>query len=102
MTVAGADFYETARWQRLRRAQLRAHPLCAFCSERGHVTAAAIVDHVVPYKGDWTAYCTGKLQSLYEPCHKSAKREIELHGYRSDIGLDGYPTDPSHPFNRAR
>jgi hypothetical protein len=34
--------------------------------------------------------------------HKSTKRRIELRGYRIDIGLDGYPTDPNHPFNRAR
>ena len=26
----------------------------------------------------------------------------ELRGYRSDIGPDGLPTDPNHPFNRAR
>jgi len=30
------------------------------------------------------------------------KRQIELHGYRLDIGLDGLPLDPNHPFNRAR
>jgi hypothetical protein len=69
--------------------------------ERGRVTAANVVDHVVPHKGDWTAFCTGKLQSLCEPCHSSTKRQIELRGYRYDIGLDGFPTDPIHPFNRA-
>jgi 5-methylcytosine-specific restriction endonuclease McrA len=100
--VAWADFYKTSRWQRLRQLQLRQHPLCAFCLERGHVTAANVVDHVVPHHGDWTAFVTGQLQSLCEPCHKSAKRQIELHGYRTDIGLDGFPTDPNHPFNRAR
>jgi hypothetical protein len=42
------------------------------------------------------------LQSLCEPCHNSAKRQIELRGYRFDIGVEGYPTDPNHPFNRAR
>ena len=26
----------------------------------------------------------------------------ELRGCRSDIGLDGLPTDPNHPFNRTR
>jgi hypothetical protein len=26
----------------------------------------------------------------------------ELRGYRRDIGLDGLPTDPNHPFNRAQ
>jgi hypothetical protein len=29
-------------------------------------------------------------------------RETRLRGYRSDTGLDGLPTDPNHPFNRAR
>ena len=59
-------------------------------------------DQGEPHRGDWTAFVTGKLQSLCEPCQKSAKRQIELHGYRADIGLDGFPTDPNHPFNRAR
>jgi hypothetical protein len=57
-----------------------------FCLERGIVTAANVVDHVTPHKGD----------------HKSAKQEIELRGYRTDIGLDGCPTDHNHAFNRAR
>jgi hypothetical protein len=29
-------------------------------------------------------------------------RETRLRGYRSDIGLDGLPTDPNHPFNQTR
>jgi hypothetical protein len=57
---------------------------------------------VAPHKSDWTAFVTGKLQSLCEPCHNSAKRQIELRGCRCDIELDGFPTDPNHPFNRAR
>ena len=99
--VAWENFYKTARWRRLRKFQLAQHPLCKFCLERGIVTAANVVDHVVPHKGDWTEFVTGKLQSLCEPCHRSAKRQIELRGYRCDIGLDGLPTDPNHPFNRA-
>ncbi|HEY2531223.1 MAG TPA: HNH endonuclease [Xanthobacteraceae bacterium] len=100
--VEWAAFYKTSRWQRLRRLQLRQEPLCKFCLERGIVTAAIVVDHVQPHRGDWTAFVTGELQSLCEPCHKSVKREIELRGYRTDIGLDGLPTDANHPANRAR
>jgi len=100
--VAWENFYKTARWQRLRKHQLKAEPLCRFCLERGIVTAANVVDHVVPHRGNWTEFVTGKLQSLCEPCHRSAKRQIELRGYRCDIGVDGLPTDPNHPFNRAR
>jgi len=89
------------RWQRLRRLQLRQHPLCKFCLERGIATAANVVDHVTPNRGD-CAFVLGVLQSLCEPCHNAAKREIELRGYRTDIRLDGFPTDPNHPFSRAR
>ena len=95
-------FYKTARWKRLRKLQLMQHPLCKFCLERGIVTAANVVDHVEPHKGDWTDFITGELQSLCEPCHNSAKRQIELRGYRCDVGISGYPTDPNLPFNRAR
>jgi hypothetical protein len=87
---------------RLRKFQLMQHPLCKFCLQRGIVTRTNVVDHVVPHKGDWTEFVTGELQSLCEPCHKSAKRQIELRGYRCDVGISGYLTDPNHPFNRAR
>ena len=99
--VAWQSFYTTARWQRLRKFQLLQQPLCKFCLERGIVTRANVVDHVTPHKGDWTDFITGELQSLCEPCHNSAKRQIELRGYRYDVGIDGYPIDPNHPFNRA-
>ena len=94
-------FYKTARWKRLRKLQLTQHPLCKFCLQRGIVTRANVVDHVKPHRGDWTDFITGELQSLCEPCHNSAKRQIELRGYSCDVGIDGYPIDPNHPFNRA-
>jgi hypothetical protein len=70
--------------------------------DRGIVTAANVVDHVIPHRGDWNVFVTGKLQSRCQPCYKSAKRQIELHGYRCDFGFDRYRTNPNHPFNRAR
>jgi 5-methylcytosine-specific restriction enzyme A len=101
MAVAWADFYKSAGWKRLRKLQLREHPLWKFCLERGLVERATGVGHVEPHRGDWTKFLIGKLQSLGEPCQKKTKREIELYGYRCDIGLDAYPTDPNHPFNRG-
>jgi hypothetical protein len=80
---------------------LRQQPLFKFCLERGIVTAANVVDHVTPHLSNWNAFVTGELQSPCEPSHNPAKRQIELRGYRTDIGLDGFPTDPRHPFNRA-
>ena len=93
-------WYSTARWARIRRHQLLEHPLCAYCAERGIVQPATICDHVEPHRGDINKFWLGKLQSLCKTCHDGAKREIELHGYRRDIGLDGYPLDPNHPVYR--
>jgi 5-methylcytosine-specific restriction enzyme A len=95
-----AGLYATARWQRLRAYQLRNHPLCKFCLDVGKVTPAEIADHVEPHHGDRTKFFTGALQSLCKSCHDSAKRQIELNGFRRDVGLDGWPLDRNHPIYR--
>ena len=100
--VAWDALYSTARWARLRRHQLQEHPLCKFCLERGIVELATICDHVEPHRGDRTAFFTGALQSLCKPCHDCAKKQLEMRGYRTDVGLDGWPLDPRHPVYRAR
>lgn len=41
-----------ARWRKAREAYLAAHPLCAECQRQGRVTAARVVDHIVPHRGD--------------------------------------------------
>ena len=40
------------RWQRARAAYLREHPLCVHCRKQGRVTAASVVDHIKPHKGN--------------------------------------------------
>jgi 5-methylcytosine-specific restriction protein A len=54
-------------WQKARAAYLAANPLCVRCLEQGRTTAAALVDHIIPHKGDpalfwdmenWMALCT--------------------------------------------
>lgn len=42
----------TSRWQRARLSYLRQHPLCVMCQAEGRVTAATVVDHIIPHKGD--------------------------------------------------
>jgi len=89
--------YKTARWQRLRQLQLREHPLCAFCLERGHITAANVVDHVELHRGD----CSGssKLQSLREPAIEQPSGRLSC----ADIAPTSASTaTPNHPFNRIR
>jgi 5-methylcytosine-specific restriction protein A len=80
-------------WRRLARHQLREHPLCAACMKIGRVTAATIADHDPPHRGVWNVFRLGRLQSR--------KWADDAHGYSRDIGLDGLPLDPRHPFNRG-
>jgi 5-methylcytosine-specific restriction enzyme A len=92
-------WYGLAKWQRRRLAQLKAHPLCVFCAALGIVTPATVADHVVPHRGSAHRFWHGELQSLCKLCHDKAKQAEEHRGYLPDVGLDGYPVDPRHPFN---
>jgi hypothetical protein len=65
---------------------------------RRRVTPATIADHDPPHKGDWNTFRLGPLQSLCRDCHQG-KWADDARGYRSDIGDDGFPIDPRHPFN---
>lgn len=92
--------YGTARWQRLRRAQLQTHPLCAMCAAEGRVTPATIADHVIPHKGDQRLFFEGELASLCKAHHDRDKQREERLGYSTAVGADGWPIDPNHPANR--
>jgi 5-methylcytosine-specific restriction endonuclease McrA len=95
-------WYSSARWARIRRYQLLKHPLCKFCLERGVVTPAETCDHIEPHRGDVNKFWLGPFQSLCKQCHDSTKRFVELHGFRPNIGPDGWPLDPRHPVYRGR
>ncbi len=62
--------YNTAQWQRLRKAKLAAEPLCQPCEARGAITAANTVDHVTPINdgGDPFPAFDG-LMSMCARCH---------------------------------
>lgn len=93
-----------ARWQKARATWLRAHPLCAACETAGRVTAATVVDHIVPHKGDSALFWdTCNWQPLCKRCH-DRKTSTEDGGFgRAGVvkGCDanGMPLDPSHPWN---
>lgn len=44
------------RWQKARTAYLAEHPLCRSCEAEGRVTAATVVDHVEPHRGDMAQF----------------------------------------------
>lgn len=86
--------YRTARWQRLREAQLATEPLCRFCLAIEDVTEATVCDHVKPHKGDEALfYDPNNLQSLCAPCHDTLKARIERGQQAVVIGVDGYPVE---------
>ncbi len=84
------------RWQRVREAFLRHHPLCARCDAQGRIVAATVVDHRVPHRGDpGLMWDHGNLQALCTACHSGAKQSLERSGKvnKPRIGLDGFPIE---------
>jgi 5-methylcytosine-specific restriction protein A len=66
----GRQVYKTAKWLRLRKRALDAHPLCVQCDARGVLTLGTVVDHIQPHQGDeQLAYDQSNLQVLCTRCH---------------------------------
>lgn len=80
------SWYKNKKWWSLRYRQLQKEPLCRFCKELGKTTAATVVDHIIPHKGNRQLFEDEKnLQSLCAICHSSTKAKIESRG---DFGCD--------------
>lgn len=95
-------WYGTTRWRNRANLQLKEHPLCVMCLDKGIVMAANVADHVEPHHGDQYKFWFGKLQSLCPPHHSSSKSQLEGKGFVNDIGDDGFPVDKLHPFNKLK
>lgn len=68
------------QWQKVRERHLEAHPLCVMCEAEGKVTAATVVDHRTPHRGDQTIFWDEKnWQSLCASHHSSDKQREERH-----------------------
>jgi 5-methylcytosine-specific restriction enzyme A len=91
-------WYDKARWKNRRNLQLQMHPLCAMCLEHSVVMAAEVADHIEPHHGNAQLFWYGPLQSLCTHHHNASKQQLETKGFVDDIGTDGFPVDPNHPF----
>lgn len=61
--------YDT-RWRKARVGWLKHHPLCAECERHGETTAATVVDHIIPHRGDRKLFWDrNNWQSLCKACH---------------------------------
>ncbi|MPQ68322.1 MULTISPECIES: HNH endonuclease [unclassified Pseudomonas] len=73
-------------WRKARLEHLQAHPLCAYCEREGRVTAANVVDHSTPHRGDMALFWDRSLWvSLCTPCHSSVKQREEVEAARQGV-----------------
>lgn len=81
---ASADYhrwYSLPIWTKdLRPAQLLREPFCRECAKAGERVYATVVDHVIPFRGDWARFVDpANHQSLCKHHHdvKTAKEQAE-------------------------
>lgn len=66
------------KWQKAREGFLRSHPLCVMCEAEGRVTAATVVDHKTPHRGDKSLFWDkSNWQSLCATHHSRDKQREE-------------------------
>lgn len=88
------------RWRKAAKAFLASNPLCIYCRRSGRTTAATVVDHVRPHRGDMKLFWDpGNWQPLCAPCHSAAKQREEHAGHTLGCGADGVPLDPGHHWH---
>jgi 5-methylcytosine-specific restriction protein A len=81
----------TRTWEKARKQFLLSHPCCAMCGREGRVTAASVVDHIKPHRGDKMLFWDStNWQALCSPCHNRHKQREER-GSVQAVGEDGWP-----------
>ena len=66
------------KWQQARLQHLQQQPLCVYCEREGRITAASVVDHRIPHKGDMNLFWDrANWMSLCAHCHNTTKAREE-------------------------
>lgn len=69
------------KWQKARERFLMANPLCCYCEREGRVTAATVVDHKEPHRGNEALFWDEKnWQPLCQTHHSRDKQREESKG----------------------
>lgn len=86
--------YDTARWKRLRIAQLNDEPLCERCRLSETIEPATVVHHRKAHKGDPALFFDiGNLESLCKPHHDREGRLEDLGKKVIRFDETGWPID---------
>lgn len=100
--------YNTAAWQRLRKAHLSFEPMCRACAEMGRAHPGKHVDHVVPISAGGEPFPGHDgLASLCAPCHSAKTARGSEAGAarttkpRRGCDVNGDPIDPAHPWRKS-
>lgn len=74
------------RWSKASAGYRASHPLCVGCVAVGRVTAAEVVDHVMPHKGESRLFWDREnWQSACGWHHDVVKQRLELMWQRGDV-----------------
>mgnify|MGYP001817975012 CR=1 FL=1 len=86
------------QWQCLRKKFLAKHPKCKRCGAK-----STDVDHIRAVRDDPDLLLNWhNLRALCHSCHSKRTNNDQVHADKcSPAGLDGYPTDPDHPWNQV-
>jgi 5-methylcytosine-specific restriction enzyme A len=88
------------RWRKARLRFLAEHRLCVMCNARGIVSAAVIVDHIKPHKGDAVLFWDeNNWQGLCLTDANSVKQAQERSGHLRGADANGVPLDSNHPWH---
>ena len=92
-----------SKWQRARIDFLHDNPLCVMCMRDNKVTAANVVDHIVPHRGDMKLFWDRKnWQPLCKPHHDRDKQRLEKSGTVIGCDQSGMPLDKRHHWYSAQ
>jgi 5-methylcytosine-specific restriction enzyme A len=79
--ASNQQIYNSPRWRKLRRIFLNENPLCISCKDMGVVTAAHVVDHIIPINEGGSAWDQMNFQAMCHICHNK-KSANESHRNR--------------------
>ena len=95
--------YKTAAWRRVRARHLRQQPACCWCGS----TERLVVDHIKSVRERPNLWETPwNLRTLCSGCHEKRSHRDGHRGRKARLvfqcGLDGFPIDADHPWNKPR